>query len=193
MGAGSFRGPAALTSASAIVTLYSSVQSSMCGLSIQSVEVELDLLLCGATCCQTSHHPSFTSPRLSAPIVALHRAFCGETRKIPETPSPRLLLSPISSPSSAAREMVCIPLPTLAVLVNTTAGFLSARAIIISHPSSSHVPLVAVLGCFRPCTQQRLVLTASQLQIPTPTAFPHVICLHNFYLCFCGVLTLDKQ
>jgi hypothetical protein len=171
-GAGSFRGPAALASASAIVRVYTSVQSSMRDLSAQSVEVELDLLLCGAPCCQTKHHSSITSPRLSAPIE-LHRAFCGETRKIPETPSPRLLTSPISSRPSAARRTSCIPLSKLIARVNTTAGFLPIRSVTVFYPSSSHVPL-PVHGCFRSCTQQP---TAIQSHFPMLTAFLNLISL----------------
>lgn len=89
MGAGSFRGPAALASASAIVRLYTSIQSSMRGHSASTLEVALELLLCDAPCRQAKA----SCPRDSRPQSSLHRASCGETREIPETPSSRLLLS----------------------------------------------------------------------------------------------------
>jgi hypothetical protein len=63
MGAGSFRGPAALASASAMLTLYKAVQSSMRGLSARLSR--MDMAFCSAT--QLRAKPSITimSPRLS--------------------------------------------------------------------------------------------------------------------------------
>jgi hypothetical protein len=156
-------------------------------LSIQSVEVELDLLLCGAPCCQTKHHSSITSPRLSAPI-SLHRAFCGETRKIPETQSPRLLLSPISSRPSAPRETVCIPLSKLIARVNTTAGFLLIRFITVFYPPSSHVP----------CCSRLLPLLYSaahrdSVALSRANGFPQSHFASNSFFCVCRLLTLDRQ
>lgn len=153
MGAGSFRGPAAVASASAIVTLYSSVQSSLRGHSAWTLEVALELLLCDAPCRQARA----SCPRDSRPQLSLHRASCGETRKIPKTSSRLLLSLNLADLLLFARQseyfsknrlyLSTPPLDSIYIVPNT----------LCCHPPASHVPR-AVFG-FPSCTEQRFTYT----------------------------------